>query len=657
MKFLPCFIVVVFLLCHSVPVFALDGKLTFDSDHPQAGSTIGFSYLLSDRSQPANDLKVALIYYSPEDINNPFVVDISLREQGAGLYKGTFQLPAQAVAFALLFRANHSIDTNGGKGFIYPACTGDHPVKGNDAGRALFFAYGDRLGLAGQTGLAVRRDTALALFQRSLEQYPAETLPFEHHYYYLLLQKEKEAANPVVEKRAVALLNRPLPSPLDYQQAMTLYQLTKNFHTADSVLKEGSKRYPGSDLAILQFDKEFNEYDSIPNMLRIYALFKKAYNVNDLAGKPAETFAYWSSFIAYRYMQRKDFEKAIYYTDGIRTPRLLGYRLTFLDMIATAMLDNHSGVTPLVDSLVSTALQSLKIAKDSPSRFKFQYETADKFLARFEEGTEAPVMDVYAKVQALKGKYEEALHYQEKAIAILQWSNPDFNEHYMEYLVKCGQFKTALEKAKLIFVTGNTNPRFRELMQQAYRHENGSDSGFAKMIAAMEEPIKERLRDSIGRQQLSAETLPLSLPDLQGRQISLDALKGKVVILDFWATWCTPCKAALPTMQRAVNQYKNDTGVVFLFVDTWEVVPKDTRMQLINNLVKSKGYSLTILLDQLQNLETRSYLMSGRYDIKGLPTKLVINTRGQVQFRNIGFDGNEDKLLNEVNEMIRMARE
>jgi thiol-disulfide isomerase/thioredoxin len=61
---------------------------------------------------------------------------------------------------------------------------------------------------------------------------------------------------------------------------------------------------------------------------------------------------------------------------------------------------------------------------------------------------------------------------------------------------------------------------------------------------------------------------------LNGNEVSLEQFKGKIVIIDFWATWCGPCLQSFPGLQTSVDKYKDNNDVKFLFINTWERVDR-----------------------------------------------------------------------------------
>ena len=137
-----------------------------------------------------------------------------------------------------------------------------------------------------------------------------------------------------------------------------------------------------------------------------------------------------------------------------------------------------------------------------------------------------------------------------------------------------------------------------------------------------------------------------SLYDTKGKLVTLQSLKGKVIVLDFWATWCTPCLASFPAMQRVVTKYKADKDVVFLFVNTLER-NKDVQ-SWIAGFKKEHPYSFRILLDK----ENR---VNAAYDVAGLPAKVIIDKSGIIRFTSMGFGG-DSSLEKELVSMIESTK-
>ena len=113
------------------------------------------------------------------------------------------------------------------------------------------------------------------------------------------------------------------------------------------------------------------------------------------------------------------------------------------------------------------------------------------------------------------------------------------------------------------------------------------------------------------------------LTDLDGKEVTLASLKGKVVLLDFWATWCGPCVAAMPTMQKLHDEYQSK-GVVVLGVNTWEQKP-----QAAKDYIAKKKYTYGCLL--------KGDDLAKAYGVPGIPTLVVIGKDGKVVEIEVGL--------------------
>ncbi|MFD2871681.1 TlpA family protein disulfide reductase [Mucilaginibacter ximonensis] len=145
------------------------------------------------------------------------------------------------------------------------------------------------------------------------------------------------------------------------------------------------------------------------------------------------------------------------------------------------------------------------------------------------------------------------------------------------------------------------------------------------------------------------------LKDMDGKTVSLTDYKGKVVVLDFWATWCGPCKMSFPGMQIALNKYKDDKDVQFLFIDTRERA--DNYKDLVKNFLADNHYSFKVIFDEKGEGGVQNKFFK-TYKLMGIPTKFIIDRDGIVRFENIGYmpGMSDQELANEVSGMIEKAK-
>ncbi len=112
------------------------------------------------------------------------------------------------------------------------------------------------------------------------------------------------------------------------------------------------------------------------------------------------------------------------------------------------------------------------------------------------------------------------------------------------------------------------------------------------------------------------------LQNLDGQSISLSDLQGKPVLLNFWATWCPPCRAEMPYIQQIYEEW-SDKGLEVLAIDIGESSSK------VKEFLQSQGLSIPVLLDTEKNV-------AQEYNITGIPTTFFIDKDGIIQEKVIG---------------------
>ena len=113
-----------------------------------------------------------------------------------------------------------------------------------------------------------------------------------------------------------------------------------------------------------------------------------------------------------------------------------------------------------------------------------------------------------------------------------------------------------------------------------------------------------------------------TLVDLEGNQVSLSDFRGETVFINFWATWCPPCRAEMPEMEAIYQEYK-DQDVAVIGVDI-----RETKEEVLQ-YIQEGGYSWTFVLDTTGEVTTN-------YQITGIPSSFFIDREGIIRAMNIG---------------------
>jgi len=134
---------------------------------------------------------------------------------------------------------------------------------------------------------------------------------------------------------------------------------------------------------------------------------------------------------------------------------------------------------------------------------------------------------------------------------------------------------------------------------------------------------RERTSSSVG------QAISLAAPDLEGRQVDVGAAQGKVRVVDFWATWCEPCKEAMPVLDRLAREL-GPRGL-----DVYGVSIDDDPA-LIAAFLEQRPVRFTILWD-------KGAALLSRLDVSFMPVTLIVDRRGIIRHVHQGWDESRGK--------------
>jgi thiol-disulfide isomerase/thioredoxin len=217
-------------------------------------------------------------------------------------------------------------------------------------------------------------------------------------------------------------------------------------------------------------------------------------------------------------------------------------------------------------------------------------------------------------------------------------------------LAETGKMDAAIRAYADAFIIPDANAEdadrvvLRQRLGDLYRKAKGSETGLGDIV--LEAYDRDTALLAARRAALSkldpnfdvTNPMQFTISSLDGDRLNLESLRGKVVIMDFWATWCGPCRAQHPLYAQVMKNFAGRSDVVFLSIDT------DEDHGLVPAFVKKQGWTNKIYFEDG---------LSGLLRVSSIPATLVFDRKGTLVSRMDGYD--PDRFVAMLTDRIREA--
>lgn len=180
---------------------------------------------------------------------------------------------------------------------------------------------------------------------------------------------------------------------------------------------------------------------------------------------------------------------------------------------------------------------------------------------------------------------------------------------------------------------GVERDEIRRKLSQLYVAKYGSEQGLGDRLLKTYDTLTKDDTERLAKleppnpNENVTDPLQFKLTRLNGGDVRLADYKGKIVVTNFWATWCGPCRIEMPLLEQAMEKYKDDKDVVFLAINT------DDDRNYVEPYVKGQKIKLPVVYANNLDAEFR---------VTSIPTTIIFDRQGQVAFRQAGYNSRED---------------
>lgn len=363
---------------------------------------------------------------------------------------------------------------------------------------------------------------------------------------------------------------------------------------------------------------------SLDSMKLFIDLSKKEDILNRLSkAHPNDNFGQYYATIAENFVVAKKSAKALSYFNKIdKTARIM-----YVETIATGIMTYD---LKAAETLVQQELNNPTNAREERL---FLLQLYSQVMDKMGDHTKA--------FAAIKECYEQA-----------NKKSAGLTAQYYYLMSKTGRYQEALPELEKAVLSGLADDNVKNELKNAYAKVHPEKDSNA-YLAALISQFDDKYKSEIAAKMISEQAPEFKVKDINGKEVSLSDFKGKTIILDFWATWCGPCKKSLPAMQMLVKKYKNDPNVKFLFIHTWETSPSPQADA--TNYLLTHDLDLPLYMDLKDPVAKKNPAVTS-FEVSGIPAKFVIDGNGKIRFKELGLLWPNDAAVRELSTMIEMSR-